>query len=487
MPTSGGFNVSIPTPVSVANGGTGGATLSAGAVIVGNGASPVTSVAPGANGNVLVVAAGAWSSAPPAAAGAPANGTYIVQVPNGSLPSAQALSVLATGLLKSTTATGILSIATGADLPVHSAALITSGTLALARGGTNADLSATGGANQFLRQSTLGGNITVSAIAAADIATALTTSTIDFSTVTGIVPVAQGGAGVSLSGTGGANQFVKQSTLGGTLTVAGILSADLTTALASPPAIGGTTAAAVTTTTLTVNTSFTQLNGITTLKNLLVNAGATNPANTAFTNIRTTGSTPIFNLYDNNNALAATFLSTGFFGVGVTTPLTPMHAATSDAGTNAVVDGFTVEHTSSGTPAAGFGTSTKFLLKSSTTVQRAAAAIKALWNVATDASRAPDIVITATDANAEREIMRGRANGSAAMFSIYGVTPVIQPASANQAVLTNSTGGTYDGTLVDVGVVFSQANINNNFTDIWTLQNEIRTALIAVGIMKGSA
>ena len=52
---------------------------------------------------------------------------------------------------------------------VHDAADVTTGQLALARGGSAADLSATGGANQFVRQSSVGGALTVSAIAAADI------------------------------------------------------------------------------------------------------------------------------------------------------------------------------------------------------------------------------------------------------------------------------------------------------------------------------
>lgn len=51
----------------------------------------------------------------------------------------------------------------------HAASNITSGQLALARGGTNADLSATGGTSQFLRQSSAGAAITVSAIAHADL------------------------------------------------------------------------------------------------------------------------------------------------------------------------------------------------------------------------------------------------------------------------------------------------------------------------------
>ena len=51
----------------------------------------------------------------------------------------------------------------------HAASDINSGQLALARGGTNADLSATGGSGQVLKQSSAGASITVAALAASDI------------------------------------------------------------------------------------------------------------------------------------------------------------------------------------------------------------------------------------------------------------------------------------------------------------------------------
>lgn len=51
--------------------------------------------------------------------GAPTNAKYIVQTSNGTLTAEQALGDLATGILKNTTTTGVLSIAVGADLPSH--------------------------------------------------------------------------------------------------------------------------------------------------------------------------------------------------------------------------------------------------------------------------------------------------------------------------------------------------------------------------------
>lgn len=51
---------------------------------------------------------------------APADAKYIVQTANASLSNAQALGALGTGMLKNTTTTGVLSIATASDLPLIS-------------------------------------------------------------------------------------------------------------------------------------------------------------------------------------------------------------------------------------------------------------------------------------------------------------------------------------------------------------------------------
>jgi len=45
-----------------------------------------------------------------------------------------------------------------------------------------------------------------------------------------------------------------------------------------------------------------------------------------------------------------------------------------------------------------------------------------------------------------------------------GSYAVVQPSGAGETAITDTTGGsTADFTIVDVGVVFSQASINNNF------------------------
>lgn len=66
-PTFQALTLSSSTAVSgqlgVANGGTGAATLTSGSLVVGAGTSAVTFVAPGSNGNVLQVSGGNWTSA----------------------------------------------------------------------------------------------------------------------------------------------------------------------------------------------------------------------------------------------------------------------------------------------------------------------------------------------------------------------------------------------------------------------------------------
>ena len=75
-------------------------------------------------------------------------------------------------------------------------------------------------------------------------------------------------------------------------------------------------------------------------------------------------------------------------------------------------------------------------------------------------------------------------------LAFFNSTPIVQPASANQAALTNNTGGTADGTLSAVGnttTVDQSGVINNNFTELFRLQNEMRNALVNLGLIKGAA
>lgn len=83
--------------------------------------------------------------------------------------------------------------------------------------------------------------------------------------------------------------------------------------------------------------------------------------------------------------------------------------------------------------------------------------------------------------------------GASQKIGFWNAAPIIQPANALQAAITNSSGGSQDGTLVStvgtasLATAADGANTNNNFTDIYALLNEIRAALVTSGIMKGSA
>lgn len=72
-------------------------------------------------------------------------------------------------------------------------------------------------------------------------------------------------------------------------------------------------------------------------------------------------------------------------------------------------------------------------------------------------------------------------------LGFWNATPVVQPASANQAALTDSTGGTAGTTISDVGAAFNQATLNNNFATITRLLNQLRNDLVTTGLLKGSA
>jgi hypothetical protein len=76
---------------------------------------------------------GSWTSIIPITGTAPATATYLIKTANASLPNAQVLGSLSTGVLKVTTATGVLSIAVAGDFPtLNQSTTGTSGGLALA-------------------------------------------------------------------------------------------------------------------------------------------------------------------------------------------------------------------------------------------------------------------------------------------------------------------------------------------------------------------
>lgn len=104
-------------------------------------------------------------------------------------------------------------------------------------GGTAANLSATGAATHFVRQASTGAAFTVGAIVSADLTTALLTPP-----AIGTTTAAAGRfTAITLTGTGGTSHVLKQLSAGGAVTSGVITSADIATALTTPGAIGATT------------------------------------------------------------------------------------------------------------------------------------------------------------------------------------------------------------------------------------------------------
>lgn len=100
----------------VASGGTGATTLTANAVLVGNGTSAVASVAPGTSGNILTSNGTTWTSATPAAGGAgwtlistvTASNSATVEFTTGINSTYDNYVVVANNLIASTNATAML-------------------------------------------------------------------------------------------------------------------------------------------------------------------------------------------------------------------------------------------------------------------------------------------------------------------------------------------------------------------------------------------
>lgn len=136
-------------------------------------------------------------------------------------------NIVATKMFLSQTGTGSVSAApawaalVAGDIPSLAASIITSGLLSMARGGTGVDLSASGGATFVLAQDAAH-VISARALIAADI------PNLDAAKITtGQLALARGGTNADLSATGGSGQYLKQSSSGAAITVGTIPAGDL--------------------------------------------------------------------------------------------------------------------------------------------------------------------------------------------------------------------------------------------------------------------
>ncbi len=130
------------------------------------------------------------------------------------------------------------------------------------------------------------------------------------------------------------------------------------------------------------------------------------------------------------------------------------------------------------TPAAGFGQDHVFNAQADAGTNRNMHLQRTTWVSAVDASRKARTIFYIFDTGA-REGFRIEASGTAPMIGFLGAAAV-----ARQAVtaLTVSV-GTADGTVADVGAAFNQATLNNNFRDLADKINQLRTALVNLGLV----
>jgi hypothetical protein len=85
-----------------------------------------------------------------------------------------------------------------------------------------------------------------------------------------------------------------------------------------------------------------------------------------------------------------------------------------------------------------------------------------------------------------------RIGSGSQKISFWDTLPITQPSGSAQAAITNSTGGTASTTLssITAGASYSQSdmtNVKNAIASLWNQLNAIRTALVNIGLIKGSA
>lgn len=421
----------------------------------------------------------------------PAGGTGLASYTIGDLIYASGATTLAK-LADVATGNALLSGGIGVAPSWGKVGLTThvSGILPLANGGSGADLNATGGANQIVRQNSAGGVFTVSVLAAADI------PNLDASKITtGALALARGGTHADLSATGGAGQYLKQSGAGADVTVGTIPATDLTySGLTTGQLLRATGAASVAFGALDLTngnavtnalgaanggtgkssytigdilfasaaTTLTRLAGVAT-GNALISGGVATDISWGKIGLTThvsgilpsaNGGTGVNNAGTITNASNTTItgggtLALGGFtatipatltvaGLAIANVFTAAQATTiTDAATAVTTTLLTLDHESSGTPAANFGTRILFNLQDNTTATQNAAAIDVIWSTATHATHASQMKFFVATAG-------GGATSESIRLDNLGITAVAGNTAAYfQAawLAVNSNGG----------------------------------------------
>jgi hypothetical protein len=276
------------------------------------------------SGGTINAAAGSTVTGFGGGGGAPTTSTYITQTPDAGLSAEIALSTLATGLLKSTTTTGVLTTITD-----NSSNWNTAFTQMLQWDGGATNLVAATGRTS-LGGTTVGqsfftlanpGAVTFPEISATNVVSAVSAAT--FRTDIG---AGTGSGNVSNTGTPAAGQ-------------------------------------------IPIWTNATTLKG-----------------DTGFT-FSGTGTSALLDIGSTDLGLARNAAGTLEINNGTAGQFGGLKIGTRDAGTTAVTDAMLVTHNSTGTPGIGFGESISFNLDSATVANQPAGRIAVAWSTATNSAR----------------------------------------------------------------------------------------------------
>lgn len=148
---------------------------------------------------------------------------------------------------------------------------------------------------------------------------------------------------------------------------------------------------------------------------------------------------------DTNQHLLFTDASADVVGIGTDTPISKLHVLVSDGATTSASEIFYLEHHSSGTPAAGFGTIWRFRGHSSTNTVRNMGDILVIWSTATDASRSAAMHLRAHDSVGARTGIIITATGTEALVDLAR-TRITQATVGNEVVRIQSTATNDDPT-----------------------------------------
>lgn len=98
---------------------------------------------------------------------------------------------------------------------------------------------------------------------------------------------------------------------------------------------------------------------------------------------------------------------------------------------------------------------------------------------------------TTSNKNYTQKSSDGYSVGQAAtdLVTFYGGTPIVQPSAAAQASVTDSSGGAASATtgVQALTSTYNSTLISNSIATILAQTNAMRTALVNLGLMKGSA